>query len=221
MIIDPTNFTLRAENVVCCYPHLWTPEGFGDGPKSYSTELIFDPTNPSHAAQMQEIHQMTAALLRSMGKPDSMAQAVMPLQDGNVKNADRAKQAKEPRPELENKWFMRVADPSRRPVVFDQSMVPMDESMSANVFGGCVIHAVFQLYWRKIPTNPGVSAGLRAVQLVDNVNVQRLGGGAPSLETVQSWFGNAPKPVAATPANPGPAPWASAAPDAGDGPSWM
>jgi len=222
MILDPSIFQLRAENVVCCWPHLWVPSGYGDGPKSYSTELIYDPSNPSHAAQMKEIHDMTGALLRSEGKPESMAQAVMPLKDGNLKNADRARQAKEPRPELENKWVMRVADSSIRPVVFDQSGVPMDESLSANVFSGCIIHCVFQLYWRTIPTNPGVSAGLRSIMLVDNVNVKRLGGGAPSVDTMRGWFSNAPKPVAAAPANPGPAPWEPAVtPGTGDGPSWM
>jgi hypothetical protein len=52
------------------------------------------------------------------------------------------------------------------------------------IFGGCIVNAYVDLYYSAGGANPGVFVGLKGVQLVDNVNVEKLGGGAPSPESM-------------------------------------
>lgn len=212
-IINRENRLVRLENVYIAYPHLWEPHGaYDDSKKSFSCEVLFDIGNPQHQQQMNEIVQICRELLTSMNKSPDLATRFMPLKDGNLKNQERVAEGKESRPELENRWYMRTSDPNRPPIVYDQNTLPMGEDQSANLFGGCVVHVVCDFYWRKQQQNPGISAGLKIVQLVNNVGVERWGGTSLSDEMARSYLQGAPAPTSPAPTNPGPQPMPPANP---------
>lgn len=177
-ILDRENRLIRAENAVIAFPHLFQPYAgtFADSTPAYSVEVILDPANnPAHAQAAQDILTVTSDIVAGQNLPNANPSLMMPLRDGNVVNQQRAAKGKATRDELTDKWMMRVADTRNAPVIYDQNRMPVGETASANFFGGCICHVIFNLYWRKVPTNPGVSGGIKIVQLVDNVNVQRLG----------------------------------------------
>ena len=188
-ILDRENRLIRAENAVIAFPHLFQPHAgaFADATPSYSVEVILDPANnPAHAQTAQDILTVTSDLVAAQNLPNANPSLMMPLHDGNIVNQQRAAKGKAPRDELTGKWMMRVADTRSAPVIYDQNRMPVGEAASANFFGGCICHVIFNLYWRKIPTNPGVSGGIKIVQLVDNVNVVRLGGGGSNIDEKQA-----------------------------------
>jgi hypothetical protein len=173
--------SVRIENVVLCYPHLYekhAPPGTTNA--RYSAEFLLDPI-----AQQQSCHAVEQAFKEvaiEAGKGDSLQYLKSPLKDGDELNQLAASKGKNPRPELAGKRVIRAGDPNYAPSVVNRDLQPIPESQKSQVFGGCIVNAFVDLYWSSNQANPGVFVGLRGVQLVDNVNVTPLGGGVKSAE---------------------------------------
>jgi hypothetical protein len=227
---------IRAENVIIAYPHLWEPFGNESG-KSYGIQFMLSPQDPRHQAIAQEILSLTGELLQANKIDPQYAAQLGPLKSGDEKNQKLVMGGKQPRPELVGQWVVSANDKQFAPDVRDQAGNHMGADQSANIFGGCICNVVFNLYWFNAPQNRGVAAGLKLVQLINNVGVQRLGGGGGmSEEEAQSYLvhgqvpvqqpagspvsaGGGPPPLTSVPTNPGPMSTIPQPP--GDGPSWL
>ncbi len=193
---------IRLENVVGCFPHVFTPhKAPGSDKEKFSVEAILNPQNPAHVAKAQEIQAAFVAELQGAGKGDMVQYMKSPLKSGDEINREQRDKGKEPRLELAGMWVIRASD-SQQPPVIDVNHVPIGPERSAQIFGGCVFDLFVDLYWFNHPLNPGVYCGLKGVKLVNNVGVERLGGGAPSVEEM---FG-APPALQQPGSSAGPAP---------------
>lgn len=175
--------SVRIENVVVTYPHLWEKHAPpGTEVAKYGAEFILDPAK--NADSLAKLDAAFKKVATDAGKGALVAMLKNPCQPGDAINALAATKGKNPRPEIAGKRVLRASDSNYQPVVVDQNMRPMGPDQAANVFGGAIVNAFVDLYWSANATNPGVYAGLRGVQLVSNVGVERLGGGALSAEAM-------------------------------------
>lgn len=172
---------VRIENVVICFPHLFekhTPPG--SDRSTYAAEFILTPgRNDAAIAAVKAAFEKTAT---EAGKGAMLPYLKSPLIPGDTVNASLMSKGKNPRKEIEGKFVLRASSYTDAPYVCDQNRAPINPTNSANIFGGCVVNAFVDLYWSNNAQNPGVFAGLSGVQLVNNVNVQRLGGTRPSAD---------------------------------------
>lgn len=194
---------VKLENVVICFPHLFEPHAApGTTNAKYSAEFLLDPQR--NAKDLKALHDAFVQAATEAGKGDKLQYLQPPMKDGNAINAKRLSEGKNERPELAGKVHLRGSSVTGVPVV-DRNVQPIGEAQRSMIFGGCVVHAYVDLYWSGNATNPGVFCGLNGVQLIDNINVEKLGGGAPSAEQMFSPVAGAPEPVVPQPpANPAP-----------------
>jgi hypothetical protein len=173
--------SVRIENVIICYPHLWEPHApIGTTNAKYSAEFLLHPQrNAQCIARVEEAFRDVAT---EAGKGAMLAALRNPCQQGDEINARAATKGKSPRPELAGMRVIRASDANNPPTVVDQALRLLGKDQAANVFGGCIVNAFLRLYWSNNLTNPGVFVGLNGVQLVSNVGVTRLGGGALAPE---------------------------------------
>lgn len=168
--------SLRIDNVIIAFPHLWEPHTPpGTTQAKYGAEFILDPLN--NAGAIRDLEAAFRKVATEAGKAESIPYLKNPCQQGDQLNALSASKGKKPRPEIMGQRVVRASDSNYPPTVVDQNLMPITKEQAANLFSGCIVNAFIDLYWSNNPTNPGVFAGLRGVQLVSNVNVQRLGGG--------------------------------------------
>ena len=219
MIVNESQKLIRIDNAIIAFPHLFEP--WGQENKTYSVEALMNPKDPVHQQIYREFQQMTAKVLQENGKGDLNPDYLIPVKSGEQKNIELQQKGKAPRPELVGKWVLYAADGRNPPAVFDQHRQPVGPEQSANFFGGCVCNVIVNLYWRKVPTNPGVSAGLKVVQLVNNVGVERFAGGGGQIANPEQYLPEvgqgAPAPLTSAPGNVGPA--STLPPTQGD--DWM
>jgi hypothetical protein len=196
--------SIRIENVTIAYPHLFEPNTPPGADKAkWSAEFILDPVRNA-----QDIARLEAAFARvatTAGKGDMIQYLKSPIQHGDKLNADLLGKGKKARPEIAGKRVVRAADGNYAPTVVDQNRQPISKEQGANIFGGCIVNGFVDLYWTPIQTNPGVYVGLRGVQLVSNVGVEKLGGGVVSPEAMFEVVAGAPAPLSQT-GGAGPAP---------------
>ena len=176
--------SLRLDNVIITYPHLFEKHAApGSTTEKYSAEFILDPVK--NKAAIDKVQAGVLEVAREAGKADKIKTFKFPvLRSGDQENAERERMDRSPRPELTGKVFIRASDPNFAPAVVDRNRQPIGESQRSMIFGGCVVNAFIDLYYSAGGANPGVFVGLKGVQLVDNVNVEKLGGGAPSAEAM-------------------------------------
>lgn len=183
------------KNVTICFPHLYEKHaapGTQNTPK-YGAELIIDPA--SQATELQKLQNAFTQALTDAGKASRAQYIQPPWKDGNTVNQERLAQGKDPRQELENKVMLRASSHSA-PGVADRMGQPMNEEIGKPaIFGGCVVNAHVDLYWHETGARSGIFCGLNGIQLVDNVNVTRLGGGAPTVEEMFGPIEGAPEPL--------------------------
>jgi hypothetical protein len=194
---------VKVENVVICYPHMWNKRAAVVGGKEkYSAEFILDPSSNAEA-----LNHMLAAFneaLNVAGK-GAMAEYIdKPFRSGEAVNRLRASKGKPPRPELEGKWMIRCSSDNLIPVLEPDGRTQILEDRKSMVFSGCIVNALLDFYWWEQSANPGVFVGCNGVQLVSNVNVERIAtGGAPAIEDLFAPIEGAPKPIAPTSPPPG------------------
>ena len=188
----PVNLT----NVTICFPHLFEKHAApGTTNAKYSAEFLMDPVrNRDCLEKLQATFQKVA---QEAGKGDALAYLEPPYKEGAKVNAERQRKGKAPRPELEGMWIIRGATGTDQPAVVNANVQPISEANRSMIFSGCIVNAYIDLYWSGNATNPGVFCGLSGVQLVDNVNVERIGGGRPSAEAMFTPVAGAPEPIAA------------------------
>lgn len=175
--------SVRIENVVIAFPHLWEPHTPpGTTQAKWGAEFILHPLQ--NAASIAALDAAFRKVVAEVGKADSLNYLKNPCQSGDALNASALTKGKKPRQELIGMRVIRASDSNYQPAVVDQNLIPIPKEQAANVFGGCIVNAYIDLYWSNNPTNPGCFAGLRGVQLVSNVGVQRLGGGAIPAEAM-------------------------------------
>jgi hypothetical protein len=176
--------SVRLDNVIITYPHLFEKHAApGSTTEKYSAEFILDPTK--NKAAIDKVQAGVLEVAREAGKADKIKTFKFPvLRSGDAENAERERMDRSPRPELAGKVFIRASDPNFQPQIVDRNRQPIGESQRSMIFGGCVVNAFIDFYYSAGGANPGVFVGLKGVQLVDNVNVEKLGGGAPSAEAM-------------------------------------
>lgn len=197
---------VRMKNVTICFPHLWekhAPPGT-DGAAKYGAEFILDPIG--NGAELAAIEAAFRKVVQGVGKTDLLQYLKHPAQTGDDMNRAAMSKGKTPRKEIAGKRVLRASDPTNAPPVVDQQMAPIGPAQAGNLFGGCIVNAVVDLYWSSNPTNPGVFCGLRGVQLVSNVGVERLGGSALTAEQMFEPVAGAPAPLSPAPSRE-PASW--------------
>ena len=175
--------SLRLDNVVIAYPHFFekhTPPGSNQS--KYSVESILDPEKNAAAIAAAEEAFKKAAV--EAGKGDKIQFLTSPVRSGDEINADQQRKGKDPRAEIAGKRIIRAGDSNYAPQVVDRNKQPIGESQRSMIFGGCVCNVFVDFYWSSNSLNPGVFVGLKGVQLVDNVNVEKFGGGAPSADAM-------------------------------------
>ena len=202
----------KLNNVTICFPHLFQKHAApGTDNAKYGAEFLLDPAK--HADLLKELDATFRRVATEAGKADRLQYMKSPVKSGDEVNADRQAKGKEPRPELVGMYVLRASDPTSAPAVVNARMQPLSDAQQSQVFGGCVVNAFVDLYYSSNATNPGVYSGLKGVQLVDNVNVEPLGGGRPSVDQMFGVIEGAPEPVQTSPTG-GPA-------QDGDLPSFM
>jgi len=176
--------SVKLNNVVLCFPHLFEKHAApGSDKEKYSAEFILDPkTHAADLAKVQAAVREVAAAAGKAGKENTFKFPV--LRSGDKENEERERMDRAPRQELAGKVFVRASDPNYQPPVVDRNLQPISEAQRSMIFGGCIVNAYIDLYYSAGGANPGVFVGLKGVQLVDNVNVEKLGGGAPSPESM-------------------------------------
>ena len=162
------------ERVTLSFPHLFEKQApRGTDNLAYSAEFLIDQ---SDKASLDTLERAFRSVLTEEGKLDRIAVLKRPWRRGEDINAEAESKGKNPRPEVVGKVCVRAKDANYAPAVMDAMAQPIPESKKDMIFGGCIVNASFDLYWSRNAANPGVYAGLRGVQLVDNVNVTRVGG---------------------------------------------
>jgi hypothetical protein len=176
--------SLKLNNVVLAFPHLFEKHAApGSNKEKYSAEFIFDPIK--NRVDLENLAAAVLAVAAEAGKAGKENTFKFPvLRSGDRENEERERMDRAPRQELAGKVFMRASDPNYQPPVVDRNLQPIGEAQRSMIFGGCIVNAYVDLYYSSGGANPGVFVGLKGVQLVDNVNVEKLGGGAPSPESM-------------------------------------
>lgn len=196
--------SVRLNRVTICYPHLFEPHAPpGADNAKYGAEFLLDPV--ANKATIDEVNAAFKQVATDAGKGASLQYLKNPLRSGDQMNAERAAKGQTPRGELEGKYVLRASDPKMPPAVVNAQMQPITQANQAMIFGGCVVNAFVDLYWSGNAVNPGVYCGLKGVQLVDNVNVERLGEGRPGPEQMFEKVEGAPAPQQPV-GGPGPVP---------------
>lgn len=188
--------SVRLENVIICYPHLFekhAPPGTDPSAARYGAEFLLDPQ--SNVDDCQRVEAAFEQVARAAGKGDQMQFLKSPLQSGDELNRNALAKGRQARPELEGMRVVRANDRNYAPAVVNARLQPISEANKDQLFGGCIVNAFIDLFWSSNPTNPGVYAGLRGVQLVDNVNVQPLGGGKSDPASMFEVVKGAPEPL--------------------------
>ena len=194
---------VRLENVVIVFPVLWEPRANTldpSKPPKWSASFLLDPV--ANATSVAAVDAAYRQVLTEAGKLDRIQFLKSPMGTGDEKNQLRQSKGKDPWPWAVGKRYISANTQSAAPAVVDQHRRPISKENSANLFGGCIVNAYIDLYWSNNQTNPGCFVGLQGVQLVSNVNVERVGAaGPPSAEEMFD----------VVPTNPaggaGPAPW--------------
>jgi hypothetical protein len=182
------------QGVILSYPHLFTPRIVqqGQDPK-FSANFIL-PANfdwsQVQAAVQEAINEKWGANVPPNLK---MPWDTVPALDKNNQPAPHA-----------GEYFLKSnCQADSRPQVVDQNVNPIIDQ--SQIFAGCIVNAYVQAYGYDKQVNKGVSLGLNAIQLVDNVNVTRMGGGGRDATEVFQAVPGSPAPTAA-PVAPGAAP---------------
>jgi len=200
-------------NVTVCFPHIFKPHAApGSDKEKFSVESLLDPMNPEHQGILTQLDAAYAKVLHEAGKADMIGVFPRPYRTEAEVTQARALKGKGPRPELAGKVLVRASNGNSKPPVVDQNVQPILDQLA--IFSGCVCNVMVDVYYYGQSANPGVFCGLNGVQLVNNVGVERLGGGAPSAD---SMFNK----VAGPPANPVPSTFQPTGAPAADKPSWM
>jgi hypothetical protein len=189
--------SLRIENVVICYPHLYekhAPPGTTN--EKYGAEFLLHPER--NAKDIAALQAAFERVVTDAGKASKLAFLKPPLKDGDTLNAEAEAKGRKARPELAGMKVLRSSEATYQPAVVDRNNQPIPESQRSMVFGGCIVNAFIDLYWSGNLANPGCYSGLKGVQLIDNVNVEKLGGGAPSVDAMFDKVEGAPEPAVPT-----------------------
>lgn len=190
--------SVRINNVVICYPHLYerhAPPGTTNA--KYGAEFLLHPEK--NQVELARIHQAFQQVVKEAGKGDKLQYIKSPVKDGDTLNQEAAAKGRNTRPELAGMKVIRASDVNYQPAVVDRNLQPIPEAQSGMLFGGCVVNAFIDVYWSNNQANPGCYLGLRGVQLVDNVNVEKLGGGALDAEQMFSKVEGAPEALVPDP----------------------
>jgi hypothetical protein len=176
--------SLKLNNVVLAFPHLFEKHAApGSDKEKYSAEFILDPLK--NREDLQNLAAAVKTVAAEAGKAGKENTFKFPaIRSGDKENEERERMDRSPRPELAGRFFVRASDPSYQPPVVDRNLQPIGEAQRSMIFGGCIVNAYVDLYYSAGGANPGVFVGLKGVQLVDNVNVEKLGGGAPAPESM-------------------------------------
>jgi hypothetical protein len=200
---------VQLKNAILAYPHLFEKhKAPGSETERYGAEFILDGVVNQDSCQA--MHQAFIEVATAAGKGEQAKYLKSPLQSGDKINENRLASGKEIRPEIAGKYVVRAYDRTYSPqVVSRDPRIAITAEQKDQIFGGCVVNGLVDLYWTNTGS-PGVYAGLRAIQLVDNVNVTPIGGvqvdatklfeklegpdplqaaptGGPSRDTAPSW----------------------------------
>lgn len=145
---------IKLMNVVLSYPHLFAPRSVMGGKPKYSATLLLDIGE--HA---QAIHQIAEARKEIIASEfnNVVPPRSLPLKKGADKYPDKEFYA--------NKLILNAnADSKRKPFCVDQNVEPiMDEDQ---VYPGCIVNAVIDVFAYKMKGADGMSFGLTGIQLV-------------------------------------------------------
>lgn len=96
-----------------------------------------------------------------------------------IRHADKEPKTLAKYPEMAGHMFMNVRRPESfgPPPIYGKDGKPMTGVSDQTVFSGCLVYAILDCYDYSVAGNEGVTFGLRAIQIADNVTVARRGGG--------------------------------------------
>ncbi|MGI9570433.1 MAG: ssDNA-binding protein [Desulfobulbia bacterium] len=159
---------ITLNNVMLSYCNLVEPVKNiqGDG-MEYSTQVVISKDHP-------QLKELIGTITEIAGKafPDKpMGQLKIILRDNDTEGyADKYDY-------LKNTMFMNVRRQVKQgqvPVVNRQNKQVLPLTNDA-LFSGCIVNILLSVYSYDMPTAKGVTASVNLVQIVDNVNVERLG----------------------------------------------
>lgn len=161
--------SITLKNIEIAYEHLLqpTPKMSGDGTE-YSVQIVISKDHP----QVSELTQIIK---------DQIGQVFPDLPTSKLKIALRDNDSEgnsEKYDYLKNTLFFnarRATKKGRVPIVsrYNQPLVDVPPDM---LFSGCICNVVVNFFTYNHPTSKGVAASIEALQIVDNVNVQRRDG---------------------------------------------
>jgi len=188
------SISVKLKNVTLAYPHLFekhAPPGTTN--ERYSAEFILDPQR--NAESCAEVDRAFREVVKQAGKEAHLQYLQSPLKSGDMVNEQALAKGRKMRPELAGMRLLRAGDANYAPSVVNAKVQPIGPDQRDQIFGGCIVNAYIDLYWSSNQANPGCFAGLRGVQLVDNVNVEPLYTGIKSAEEMFQPIAGAPEPL--------------------------
>lgn len=148
------NGTILVENVICSYPHLFSPWSKEEGkPKKYSVKGIM--SNKTHADAIKALRDHVKELQKEWFKGPVGAANIF------VKNGDDAG-----KPETEDAWLVNASENAdKRPNVInrDKSRINAEDDI---IYPGCVINILIKPWKQQNVHGKKVNANLLAVQFV-------------------------------------------------------
>ena len=161
--------SITLKNIEIGYEHLLepTPKLSGDG-MEYSVQITIPKDHP----QTGELKKLVGGQIKQIFPDIDPSKLTIALRDndkeGNAKKYDY----------LENTLFFnarRQTKKGRVPIVSRYNK-PLVEVSGDTLFSGCICNVVVNFFTFNHPSSKGVAASIEAVQIVDNVNVQRRDG---------------------------------------------
>ena len=194
---------LTIRNVVASYVKIVKPgQKMDNSGMEYSCQLVI----PKDHAQVAEVQNAIMDVLNEAFPGENYQSMRKGLRDSDAEGKDGM---------MENTFFMNVKRPeSFGPLaVYNRGGQPITPT-NENIFSGCIINAVVSIYSFNTGGSRGVACGIEGVQIVDNVNVQRLDGTVDLGSAFQPLEGDGGAEVESSPFTAEPAAAATPAPTA-------
>ena len=155
MPLSEEDLKIKLVNVRLSFPQIWNAVKFNETaePKFEATYLL-DPTNPAHAASLNEIRAKALALANQEwpnGLPPGLG---ICIKDGNMKAYDG----------YPGIMFVPTNNKTR-PTIVDQNRDPLVEA-DGKPYAGCIVNATITLWAQNNKWGSKINANLRAIQFV-------------------------------------------------------
>ena len=163
-----TSRSITLNNVMLSYCNLVEPvkKLSGEG-MEYSTQIVISKDHP----QLGELKKAFQDIAGQAFPDKPMGQLKLALRDNDKEGGS------EKYDYLKNTMFMNVRRQTKKgqvPVVNRQAKRVMPLTTDV-LFSGCIVNAQLSIYSYDMPTAKGITGSLEVLQIVDNVNVERLG----------------------------------------------